>query len=240
MAKYVQFALILVVCIALDQWTKQVASDRLATTHSWIEHPMRLLVPESANGNTLEEFLAAELAWSKPDAVREVAIRHTFDGDKRKLTTDSVVTTDMEIVIRRRDIVVIPEYFDFEYTRNPGAAFGVLSDTDSPWRMPFFIVISIVALGVILMMMRGVDRSDQLSIWALSLIAGGAVGNFIDRVLYGWVIDFIVWKYTDDYRWPTFNIADAFISVGVALLVIVMIRDWLRERRAESQAPASG
>jgi signal peptidase II len=124
---------------------------------------------------------------------------------------------------------VIPGYWEWEYTRNPGAAFGILSDADSPWRIPFFIGVSLLAVVVIMLMLRGVDRKEQLTIWALSLIAGGAIGNFVDRVLYGWVIDFVVWKASDQYRWPTFNVADAFISVGVGLLILEMIVDSTRK-----------
>ena len=84
------------------------------------------------------------------------------------------------------------------------------------------------------------DRTDHLTIFALSFIAAGAIGNFIDRVAYGWVIDFIVWKATEEYRWPTFNIADACICVGVALLFIQMGRDTLRERaEARNALPVS-
>lgn len=230
MSKYIQFLLIVVVCVAVDQWTKQIASARLATTHSWFAHPMALTIEPDDAGKTVQEILTEEYHRNTPEEVREIANRYVSDVDGKKLRADSALEAGDEIEVAYRKIVIIPRYFDFEYTRNPGAAFGLLSDADSPWRIPFFIAVSLIAIIVIMLMLRGVERRAQLTIWALSLIAGGAIGNFIDRLSYGWVIDFIVWKYTDEYRWPTFNLADAFISIGVGLLVLEMIIDSFRKR----------
>src|SRR5690606_4963149 len=128
----------------------------------------------------------------------------------------------------RREVVVIDGYFDFQYTRNPGAAFGTLADSDESFRKPFFILISIAAVVMILVLLRGVLFSQQILLWGLGLIAAGAIGNFIDRIRFGYVIDFIVWKYTDAHRWPTFNVADALLCVGVGLMVIEIIRDTIK------------
>ena len=65
---------------------------------------------------------------------------------------------------------------------------------------------------------------QQMMIWALALILGGALGNVVDRARLGYVVDFIVWKWTEAYRWPTFNLADTFIVVGVALMLLVAFR----------------
>lgn len=235
MSKYLQFAILLVLCVGLDQGTKRVASERLATTHSWIDHPMVLVVSDG-EGETVEDVLRSELRFNDADEIGELARRYVTNKDGTHLQADSKVSPGDELRVRYRKVAVIPDYFEFEYTRNQGAAFGLLSDGDSPMRVPFFILVSLVAIGVIIMMLRGVDRRDYLSIVALAFIAGGALGNFIDRVSYGWVIDFIVWKATDAYRWPTFNIADAFISVGVSLLILQMAVDSVRARRAASMA----
>lgn len=234
-AKYLQFAFLLLLCVGLDQWTKQVASARLATTHSWIDHPIVVEVSADHDGQTVHDVLGAEFTRNDDAHVREIGRRYARTPDGGRLTPESVVSAGDAIHVTDRKVVVIPGYFDFEYTRNPGAAFGFLADGESPLRVPFFIVVSLIAIGVILVMLRGVSRTDQLAIFALSFIAGGAIGNFIDRVAYGWVIDFIVWKYSETARWPTFNIADAFISVGVALLVVQMGRDWQRERKEAAQ-----
>lgn len=235
MAKYVQFALILVACIVLDQGTKYVASTNLASAHGDFEHVIELQIEADDEGKTVAAVLAEEFPSNDAEEIEQMARGYVRDASGARVSGETEVQAGDELVVRYRRVTVIPDYFEFEYTRNPGAAFGLLSEGDSPWRIPFFIVVSILALGVITAMLRGVERHQQLTIWALSLIAGGALGNFIDRVLYGYVIDFIVWKYTDSYRWPTFNIADAFISVGVSLLVLDMILDAVRKRRDGAQ-----
>jgi signal peptidase II len=115
---------------------------------------------------------------------------------------------------------VIPGFFDLTYVRNPGAAFGFLAGASGVWRSVFFITVSIVALAVILALVR--QARDRLPLMAFALIGGGAVGNLIDRVRFGEVVDFIDWYYRS-FHWPTFNIADSAISVGVGLLAIDML-----------------
>jgi signal peptidase II len=114
---------------------------------------------------------------------------------------------------------IIPGFFDLTNVRNPGAAFGILSGDHGVWRSVFFVGITLVALGVIAVLIR--KAHERLLIVALSLVAGGAVGNLIDRIRYGEVVDFIEWYYKA-YHWPTFNVADSAISVGVGLLVVDM------------------
>ena len=115
---------------------------------------------------------------------------------------------------------VIPGFFDLTYVRNPGAAFGFLAGASGVWRSVFFITVSIIALAVILALVR--QAHDRLPLMAFALIGGGAVGNLIDRVRFGEVVDFVDWYYRT-YHWPTFNIADSAISIGVGLLAIDML-----------------
>ncbi len=114
---------------------------------------------------------------------------------------------------------IIPGFFDLTYVRNPGAAFGILSGDHGVWRSVFFIAVTAIALGVIVVLIR--KTHERLLVVAFSLIAGGAIGNLIDRIRYGEVVDFIEWYYRS-YHWPTFNIADSAISAGVGLLVVDM------------------
>jgi signal peptidase II len=123
---------------------------------------------------------------------------------------------------------VIPGFFDLTYVRNPGAAFGFLAGATGAWRSIFFITVSAVALVVIVALVR--QTRDRLPLLAFGLIGGGAVGNLIDRVRFGEVVDFIDWFYRT-YHWPTFNIADSAISIGVGLLAI----DMLFPRKQEEQ-----
>jgi signal peptidase II len=123
--------------------------------------------------------------------------------------------------IRRHEIItIIPGFFNLTNVRNPGAAFGILSDMHGTWRSLFFISVTLTALIVIAVLIR--KTHERLLVFAFSLIAGGAIGNVIDRVRYGEVVDFIQW-YVKSYYWPSFNVADSAISIGVALLAIDML-----------------
>ena len=117
-------------------------------------------------------------------------------------------------------ITVIPGFFNLTYVRNRGAAFGMLAGVPGIWRSAFFIVVTVIAIAAIVLLIR--KTSERLLVAAFSLIAGGALGNLIDRIRYGEVVDFIDW-YVRSHHWPTFNVADSAISVGVGLLVIDML-----------------
>jgi signal peptidase II len=109
-------------------------------------------------------------------------------------------------------------YFDWYLTYNTGAAFSLLADAGG-WQRWMFTAIAIVVSLVIVQWIRKLEPGDSLTALSLSLILGGAIGNLIDRILLGHVIDFIqVWL--GSYPFPAFNIADAAISVGAALLIL--------------------
>ncbi len=117
-------------------------------------------------------------------------------------------------------IPVVPGFFNITHVRNRGAAFGILATAPESWRNGFFIVVTIIAVGVIAALIR--KTRESLPVAAFSLIAGGAVGNLVDRVRFGEVVDFIQW-YVKSYYWPSFNVADSAITVGVTLLAIDML-----------------
>jgi signal peptidase II len=123
-------------------------------------------------------------------------------------------------------IAVIENFFSITYLRNKGAAFGILAN--SPYRLPFFLMVSAVAACVIIVVIKKLREDQRLAAISLSLIFSGAVGNLIDRVRLGEVIDFLD-AHWYNHHWPAFNIADSAICVGVFLLVIDM---YLDERRA--------
>lgn len=127
-----------------------------------------------------------------------------------------------------QSIPVIDGLFNLFYIRNKGAAFSFLSNAS--WRLPFFILVSIVASLVILIAFRKLRDDQKLAQVSLALIFSGAVGNLIDRIRLGEVIDFLdfYWK---THHWPSFNIADTCICVGVALLAL----DMLKEERTHKQ-----
>lgn len=114
-------------------------------------------------------------------------------------------------------IPIVPSV-SLTYTRNPGAAFSLLADADPTFRSWFFLVISAVALTLVTMFLRRVEQGDWWTLSALSLIMGGAVGNLLDRLRHGEVIDFID-LYIGRYHWPVFNVADSGITIGMVMLL---------------------
>lgn len=137
------------------------------------------------------------------------------------LVLDQLTKYLIETRVRLYSIItVIPGFFNITHVRNRGAAFGILSSTPGIWRSLFFITVTIVAIAVIARLIW--KTHERLLLIAFSLIGGGAVGNLIDRLRYGEVVDFIQW-YVRSYYWPSFNIADSAISIGVGLLVIEML-----------------
>ena len=137
---------------------------------------------------------------------------------------------------RGKIVEVVGDFWHFRYVENPGAAFGFLSRSDSPWRTPFFLVVAVIACFVVISLYRESKPSQVILRLALAMILGGAIGNFIDRLRLGYVIDFIDWHWYDAYTWPTFNIADSGISVGVVLMFVEMLRQAREEKRLASAA----
>jgi signal peptidase II len=103
---------------------------------------------------------------------------------------------------------------------NKGAAFSFLSDAGG-WQRWFFMALSITISIALIYWLRSVDRNRKYLAWGLALILGGAIGNLIDRSLYGHVIDFID-VYYSSWHWPAFNIADSAITLGAGLLILDM------------------
>ena len=114
---------------------------------------------------------------------------------------------------------LIPHFFNLTYVRNTGAAFGLLSKAPESFRIPFFIIIPLVALTIIVLIFKKTQETQLLMITALSLILGGAIGNFIDRLRFNYVIDFLDFHWFQKYHWPAFNVADSSIVIGVMLLI---------------------
>jgi signal peptidase II len=224
-SKYVFFVVVVVACVGSDQITKLWAEGRLAMERPPIgpPHSFEIDVPAEASGKTLGAFLETDLTGTDPKEVQEIArYRLRMDG-RASPGPDHVLAGGEVLTVTRRTVTVHDDFFHFRYTRNPGAAFGFLSRNDSSLRRPFFVAVSIIAVLVILWIYRKVTWDQKLLMIALCLIVGGALGNLIDRMAYGWVIDFIDWHWYDKYTWPTFNLADAQISTGVALMAIEII-----------------
>jgi signal peptidase II len=125
------------------------------------------------------------------------------------------------MLVLHQQVAVVP-YLALFKAYNPGAAFSFLGDA-SGWQRWFFIVIAVIVIVVLLVWLRRLTAAEKATSLALALILGGAVGNLIDRLVYGYVIDFID-VYYGSWHWPAFNIADMAISVGAFLLLLDAFR----------------
>ena len=121
-------------------------------------------------------------------------------------------------LLGRPPVVVVPGFFDFSLVYNTGAAFGLLNKAEG-WQNVFFIAVATLVSLFLVVSLSRMNRSDTQIAIAFALILGGAVGNVIDRIQQGYVVDFIHWFY-QDWHWPTFNIAASAITIGAVLLVL--------------------
>jgi signal peptidase II len=119
---------------------------------------------------------------------------------------------------------VIRGYFDLRYSLNTGAAWSFLADADPTFRRWFFLSATILAMVLIGSMYHRARMDQRAYRWALALLYSGAIGNFIDRLRAGHVVDFISLHLRDSFQWATFNVADIAITAGLVLLAIDMIK----------------
>jgi signal peptidase II len=120
-----------------------------------------------------------------------------------------------------RRIDVVKDHVAFVFAKNKGGAWGLLQDENESLRRPFFVLISIAAVVFIVSLYRKLTPQQIALKWGLPLVLGGALGNLVDRVRYGHVVDFID-VYIKASHWPTFNVADVAICVGVGLMAVDM------------------
>ena len=124
-------------------------------------------------------------------------------------------------------VEVIGGFWDWRLSMNPGSAFGLFS-SQSIARVGLSVVGIAAVAGMVWMLHKA--RSDQRILhWALALVAGGAIGNLIDRIYFGVVTDFILWRY-QTHEWPVFNVADVVLVVGVGLMFIDIQKEGRREK----------
>lgn len=141
---------------------------------------------------------------------------------------------------------VIGEWIRFQLVFNKGAAFSSRPQDLMPFLPPwvFFLLISIVAAAVLVWFYRSIDKRDYLSRLGVVMIIGGAIGNFIDRMRLQMVVDFIDCDFPDFImpRFPTFNVADSFVTVGVAVVILspIILRKLHKEIRESAKAKKEG
>ena len=132
-------------------------------------------------------------------------------------------------------IELIPNLLRLSYVRNSGVAFGLLADFQSAWKPYVLAGMAVVAVVVILVYSSRVPSNRMLLQVALAITMGGILGNFTDRVVHGFVVDFIEFHYKEAFYWPTFNVADSAISIGIALLLIDTVKNPEMEEELQSQ-----
>jgi signal peptidase II len=144
--------------------------------------------------------------------------------------TKRMVATSMQLHDSRE---IVAGVLSLTHVRNRGAAFGFLSNADLPYQSILFAVLSVLALGAIATYALKLPSAQRWPQIALALIMGGAVGNLIDRLAYGYVIDFVD-VYWRAHHWPAFNVADSCISVGVVMLILDLLRSPAEEPSSSS------
>ena len=125
---------------------------------------------------------------------------------------------------------VIPGIFNLVYVTNTGAAFGLMAGSKNWLRHLFFVGVAITALIFIIYAYGHLKRQNKIFTYALGLIGGGAIGNLIDRLRFGSVVDFLDF-YLGNYHWPAFNVADSAITVGVGLFLLGTLLQHREEKR---------
>jgi signal peptidase II len=126
----------------------------------------------------------------------------------------------------RGDVIeLIPNYLRISYVRNSGVAFGLFADIQSAWKPYVLAAMAVVAVVVILVYSARMPLNRTLLQLALAITMGGILGNFTDRIMHGFVVDFVEFHVHESFHWPTFNVADSAITMGIALLLIDTVKN---------------
>ncbi len=206
--------------VFLDQWSKFLAVKHLT--------PGLAQVALAREGRTVSSHDEVAGAVSRLSAGEQLAaffgeVRSPCDGGGAYLCPE---------------VRVVDGFWSWRYAENKGAAWSMFARLGDSLRLPLLIGVSSLAVVFILGFVRQLEPGQTLLFWALSLVLGGAAGNLVDRVYLGYVIDFILW-YRGSFYWPTFNVADAAISVGVGLIGLVSVLDWVKSRGAQGAAESA-
>lgn len=151
-----------------------------------------------------------------------IKIRHYFVFSLVLIGLDQLTKLWAYNAIGLHESIYMTDFFALTQVHNYGAAFSFLAD-ESGWQRYVLSAISAIASGVIVVWMLRTPSQRQWTLLALCVLLAGAIGNLIDRLFLGFVIDFIDLHYQDFY-WPVFNVADILISVGVALLLFADLK----------------
>ncbi len=203
--------------LVVDRWLSYLRPD-------WSAAERRSRVLEHYKGKSLAQFLSERVPALDPDDAVEVAARYTYPLRAPTLGVDlaAPVRPGDLFVLQHRTVTLIPGFLRFIYAENPGAAWGFLNTAPESIRHIILTLISALAAVVILVIYARLKPGHRSAMIAFAAILGGAMGNLVDRLLYHVVIDYID-MYIGTRHWPTYNVADIAITLGVVALLAEML-----------------
>lgn len=192
----------------------------------------RRLVSERLASVTLRDWLARKLPHLSAEDLDLTIRAGTFPVRKGvgAIAPTSPAKAGEVYLLAHREVVLIPEHLDLSYAENPFGAWGILSDVDQGVRRGVFLVLSVVAILAIAFLLLRPPTQALVPLVALGGVLGGAIGNLVERVSPGYVVDFIH-MYWGGAHWPRYNVADIGITVGV--VVLVLTTGFRKEGKAE-------
>jgi signal peptidase II len=130
---------------------------------------------------------------------------------------------------------IIENIFHFTYVRNFGAAFGFLAQANSGFRDQFFLIMPVFASFILIWFCAVLQPHEFRKVCFLAMVLGGALGNYLDRLRVGYVIDFLDLHYDQVWTWPTFNFADVAIVIGITGLIVILLKEtWAEDLAAKT------
>ena len=175
------------------------------------------------------------LAWSDPNDV------HRIDSSRHRVLNLGISqATASEKALPESSITKNWLDFNLTYVRNTGAAWGIMSTVSEKYRFPFFTLVTLIAMGVIIQLIRSSHAGQRMYHSGLAFIFAGAIGNFADRITVGYVIDWLHfhWKvFGWEYSFPVFNVADVGINVGVGLILLDVILNEIYLKKQNKNSP---
>ena len=213
---------------------KDHAPRRVYFFHRFLMHKwLRVLFPDMETVELMDKINDEVSHWTYRSVVGELVgfatdeeIQRAFEkgevyGGKgaKTMKSGATLSPDRIALVDRRTIPVIDGFLKYTYAENPGAAWSFMADASASTRFWFFTVVASIA--IVLLFFLGLFQTPEsgIAIYAYSSILGGAVGNLLDRLNTNFVIDFID-MYWQTHHWPTYNVADIGITVGVTLLIL--------------------
>ena len=199
--------------IAIERWLVRAAPEMGFEA-------ARKAVAARLSGVTLRDFLKAKMPWLSAEQLDRTIRGGLFPVLRGSDTVSPSARAEPGdlYLLSHREIVLIPGHLDFSYAENPFGAWGILSGMDQGVRRTIFLVFSVLAILAIAYLVVRPPSASFASVVTLAAILGGAIGNVVERISPGHVVDFIH-MYWGDSHWPRYNVADIAITIGVLLLL---------------------